>query len=45
MLYPVNSPYYRQFLTTAANKKYQKNWEKSQGMQAVEQKKPETDTK
>jgi hypothetical protein len=31
MLYSVNSPYYRQFLSSTANKKYQKNLEKHQG--------------
>ncbi len=30
MLYQVNSPYYRQFLSNAMNKKYQKNLEKNQ---------------
>lgn len=31
MLYPTKSPYYRQFLSSAVNKKYQKNLEKAQG--------------
>lgn len=31
MLYNVNSPYYRQFLSSTVNKKYQKNLEKLQG--------------
>ncbi len=31
MLYSVNSPYYRQFLSSAVNKKYQKSLEKQQG--------------
>lgn len=30
MLYSVKSPYYRQFLSSAVNKKYQKNLEKAQ---------------
>ena len=34
MLYNVNSPYYRQFLSSTVNKKYQKNLEKQQGIQA-----------
>jgi hypothetical protein len=33
MLYNVNSPYYRQFLSSTVNKKYQKNLEKLQGVQ------------
>jgi hypothetical protein len=33
MLYNVNSPYYRQFLSSTVNKKYQKNLEKQQGVQ------------
>lgn len=33
MLYNVNSPYYRQFLSSTVNKKYQKNLEKLQGGQ------------
>jgi hypothetical protein len=33
MLYNVNSPYYRQFLSSTVNKKYQKNLEKQQGIQ------------
>ena len=33
MLYNVNSPYYRQFLSSTVNKKYQKNLEKLQGTQ------------
>jgi hypothetical protein len=28
MLYSVNSPYYRQFLSSTVNRKYQKNLEK-----------------
>jgi len=31
MLYSVKSPYYRQFLSSAVNKKYQKNLDKAQG--------------
>jgi hypothetical protein len=31
MLYSTKSPYYRQFLSNAVNKKYLKNVEKSQG--------------
>ena len=30
MLYNVNSPYYRQFLSSTVNKKYQKNLDKLQ---------------
>ena len=33
MLYSVNSPYYRQFLSSTVNRKYQKNLEK-QGITA-----------
>ncbi len=33
MLYNVNSPYYRQFLSSTVNKKYQKNLDKQQGIQ------------
>jgi hypothetical protein len=33
MLYNINSPYYRQFLSSTVNKKYQKNLEKLQGGQ------------
>jgi hypothetical protein len=29
MLYSVNSPYYRQFLSSTVNRKYQKNLEKA----------------
>ena len=35
MLYSVNSPYYRQFLSNAMNKKYLKNLEKNQGNMPV----------
>ena len=35
MLYSTRSPYYRQFLSSAVNKKYQKNLEKAQGTQPV----------
>lgn len=31
MLYSTKSPYYRQFLSSAVNRKYQKNLEKAQG--------------
>jgi hypothetical protein len=31
MLYSTRSPYYRQFLSSAVNKKYLKNIEKAQG--------------
>jgi hypothetical protein len=31
MLYSTKSPYYRQFLSNAVNKKYLKNYEKGQG--------------
>lgn len=31
MLYSTKSPYYRQFLSSAVNKKYLKNLEKAQG--------------
>lgn len=33
MLYSTRSPYFRQFLSSAVNKKYQKNLEKAQGPQ------------
>ncbi len=36
MLYNVNSPYYRQFLSSTVNKKYQKNLEKLQGGQQTQ---------
>jgi hypothetical protein len=35
MLYNVNSPYYRQFLSSTVNKKYQKNLEKLSGPQTT----------
>jgi hypothetical protein len=35
MLYNVNSPYYRQFLSSTVNKKYQKNLEKHQAVQGA----------
>lgn len=35
MLYSTKSPYYRQFLSSAVNKKYAKNLEKAQSNQAV----------
>ncbi len=36
MLYNVNSPYYRQFLSSTVNKKYQKNLDKLQGTQPAQ---------
>lgn len=38
MLYSTKSPYYRQFLSSAVNKKYQKTLEKAQQSQPVAEK-------